>query len=67
MSLTEKETMELRIKCVEPFIITGSKAGLSSKEIFSQGEELWKFATATLEKPQPQREQGRSGNGRPPI
>lgn len=47
-NLTDKETIELRIKCVEVFVSSLSRAGLQNDEAFTKGEKLWDFAVATL-------------------
>lgn len=48
MTLTDKDIIELRMKCVEVFVAPCSKVGLENDEAFVKGAKLWDFATATL-------------------
>lgn len=43
--LSEKETVQLRLKCLEPFIVFASKNGVMKDEIFPHAEKAWEFAT----------------------
>ena len=40
MALTEKERCDLRLRCLVPFVETGSKLGLTKAEVFSSYTEL---------------------------
>ena len=46
--LSDLEICQLRIKCLEPFIITASRHGLEKGEVFELGERAWKFCVAGL-------------------
>lgn len=41
--MTPLEIANLRLKCAEPFIVTGSKVGLSDDTVFKQAEKLYEF------------------------
>ena len=56
--MTDKEIIELRIKCCEVFVASSSLHGLEKGAIFELGERLWQFAVSALErKPQPKSKQ----------
>ena len=46
--MTALEIANLRLKCAEPYIMTGSKTGLTSGEVFEQAEKLYQFITKDL-------------------
>lgn len=48
MKLTDFEVIQLRIKCAEPFISTGSKLGIEKEKVIELAEILWKFAIKPL-------------------
>ena len=56
--MTELEIANLRLKCAEPFIITGSKVSLSEDIIFSQAEKLYQFCIAPLNEAKPGQPKG---------
>ena len=47
--LTNKEIIELRLKCLKPYVETASKAGIEKNQVIQYAEEGWKFAVKTLE------------------
>lgn len=47
--MTPIEIANLRLKCAEPFITTGSKVGLSDETIFIQAEKLYQFCVKDLD------------------
>lgn len=49
--MTKAEIADLRIRCVEVFISTCSKADIENDVIFAKGEKLWKTVLETLKKP----------------
>jgi hypothetical protein len=51
--MTETERCNLRLKCAEPFIITGSKVSLSDETIFTQAEKLYQFVIKKPEEAKP--------------
>lgn len=44
LNLTHKEIVELRIKCLEPIIMTASKHGLEKSQVIALAEEAWTYA-----------------------
>lgn len=48
--LTAKEIIELRIKTLEPVLMTASKHGLTKEEAFAVAEQAWAFVTKKLNK-----------------
>lgn len=48
--LTPKEIVELRIKCLEPFVATGSKVGLEKMQVIECAEAAWQYAIKPIEK-----------------
>lgn len=48
MNLTDKEIIELRIKCLEPYISVASKHGLESNLVIEKAEIAWKYAIEPL-------------------
>ena len=50
--LTNKEIIELRIKCLKPYVETASKAGIEKDQVIQHAEAGWQFAIKTLEEEQ---------------
>ena len=48
-NLTPKEEIELRLKCLEPFIKVASKANIEQDVILKKAEKAWEFAVKTIE------------------
>jgi hypothetical protein len=46
--LTTLQICELRLKCVEVFVSTASRAGLEKETVFTLGEKLFEFITKPL-------------------
>ncbi len=44
VKLTSKEIIQLRLKCLEPFIATASKTGIEQDVVLRKAENAWKFA-----------------------
>ena len=44
MNLTDKERIELRLKCLEPFIKVASTANIEQDTIIKKAEVAWEFA-----------------------
>ena len=42
--LTPKEIIQLRLKCLEPFVTVASKAGIEQSVVIKKAEEAWEFA-----------------------
>ena len=61
MNLTDKEIVELRIKCLEPFVAVASKHDMDKMLLVNYAEKAWEYATSTLTdepKPRPGRPVG---------
>lgn len=43
--LTSKETIELRLKCLEPFVTIASKLNIEQDLVLSKAELAWEYAT----------------------
>lgn len=48
MNLTDKETVELRIKCIEPFIAVASKHDIDKDLLVAKAEKVWDYAIEPL-------------------
>ena len=48
ISLTAKEIIELRLKCLEPFVLTASKHGIDKDDVIQHAEKAWSYAIRTL-------------------
>ena len=46
--LTNQKIVELRLKCLEPYIITASKANIEQDTIIKKAEVAWNYAIAPL-------------------
>ena len=46
--LTPKEIIQLRLKCLEPFVTVASKAGIEQSVVIKKAEEAWEFATKPI-------------------
>lgn len=46
--LTPKETIELRLKCLEPFVTIASKHNIEQDTILLKAEKAWEYATQPL-------------------
>ena len=46
--LTPKEIIELRLKCLEPYVITASKAGIEQNTVLKNAEKAWQYAIQPL-------------------
>lgn len=46
--LTPKDIVELRLKCLEPFVITGSKTGIEQGIVFESAKKAWNFVIEPL-------------------
>lgn len=46
--LTAKEIVELRIKCLEPFVAIASKHQIEQDVVLKRAEQAWAYATAPL-------------------
>jgi len=53
--MTDKEIIQLRLKCLEPFVATASKAGIEQDTVIRKAEVAWEYATKTLVKDEPKR------------
>ena len=47
--MTSKEIIELRLKCLAPYVATGSKVGLEKNDVIRCAEEAWEYAIKPLE------------------
>ena len=52
--MTEVEFIQLRLKCLEPLIMTASKVSLEKSEILPIAEKHWQFAIAGTKTPDAQ-------------
>lgn len=52
--LTPKELAELRLKCLEPFVVTGSKLGIEQDQVFRSAEKAFEFMVEPLKEDKPQ-------------
>lgn len=48
--LSAKDIVQLRLKCLEPIIMTASKAGLDKDQAIQIARRAWDYAIETLEK-----------------
>ena len=48
LNLTPKETIELRIKTLEPFVLTASKHGIEKNDVIQHAEKAWQWIIKTL-------------------
>lgn len=48
--MTDKDIILLRMKCLEPFVMTASKLSLEKGLLFDLGEQAWAFANKPLDK-----------------
>lgn len=48
MNLTDKEVVELRIKCLEPFVTVASKHGIEQDLVIQKAERAWEYAIEPL-------------------
>lgn len=48
LNLTDKEFIELRLKCLEPFITIASKHSIEHNLVIDRAEEAWKYAIQPL-------------------
>ena len=48
MALTDKEIIELRIKCLTPYVAVASKHDLERDVVIKKAELAWEYATAGL-------------------
>lgn len=48
LGLTNKEIIELRLKCLEPFVIIASKANIEQDVVIRKAELAWEYATKGL-------------------
>lgn len=46
--MNERDIIQLRLKCLEPFIATASKAGIEQDTVLKHAENAWKFATEPI-------------------
>ena len=51
--MTDKEIIQLRLKCLEPFVVVASKAGIEQDTVIKKAEVAWEYATKTLVKDEP--------------
>lgn len=50
--LPPRDIIQLRLKCLEPYVITGSKANLEKNDVIKFAEEAWKYAIKPITKEQ---------------
>ena len=48
LELTKKETIELRLKCLEPYIKIASVQNIEQDTIIKKAEVAWEFAIKTI-------------------
>lgn len=48
LGLTNKDIVQLRLKCLEPYIITASKANIEQDTIIKKAEVAWNYAIKPL-------------------
>lgn len=46
--LSPKDYVQLRLKCLEPYIMVASKANIEQDTIIKKAEVAWKFAAGKL-------------------
>jgi hypothetical protein len=46
--LTNKEVIELRLKCLEPFVAVASKTGIEQSVVIRKADEAWEYAVRPL-------------------
>ena len=47
--MTDKEIIQLRLKCLEPYVTVASKAGIEQDTVLRKAEKAWEFAIKPLE------------------
>jgi hypothetical protein len=52
--MTKKEVIQLRLKCLEPFIVIAAKTSIEQDVVIKKAEVAWKYAIKPLEKDQPE-------------
>ena len=48
MELSDKEIVELRIKCLEPYVAVASKHGIEQDTVIKKAEVAWNYAIEPL-------------------
>jgi len=48
LNLTHKEIIELRLKCLEPYIATASKVNIDQDTVLKKAELAWSYAIKPL-------------------
>ena len=46
--LTTEQIIKLRLKCLEPFVVVASKAGIEQDTVIRKAEVAWEYATKGL-------------------
>lgn len=63
--LTPKEIIELRIKCLEPYVAIASKTQIEQDVVLVRAEKAWIYAIAPLTQNNPAITGGDTSAGRP--
>lgn len=48
LNMTDKEIIELRLKCLEPYVATASKAGIEQDTVLMKARKAWDYAIQPL-------------------
>ena len=60
LGLTNKEIAELRIKCLEPYVIIASKANIEQDTVIDKAEIAWNYVVKGLVNPGTKKTPGKS-------
>ena len=50
--LTPQQINQLRLKCLEPYVMTASKVNIEQNVVLAKAEEAWKYAIEPITKEQ---------------
>lgn len=51
--LTNEQIIKLRLKCLEPYVVVASKAGIEQDTVIRKAETAWEYATKILNEDKP--------------